>query len=421
MIRYNLYLNLKNLKPFGYNSFKVIPTSKQSSNHQINQSPNLVYKKKNDIFLENDFLKIKINSNGTFNLLNKETKIELKQLGYFYDEGESGHAWTLIPTKPFITTLNSKPKIKIEENGSLNSKVKVTHLLKLPVNLNERKSKKPKLVSVRIDLIISLSKSSKHVELKLDVDNQAESHRLRIMFPTNLNAEYHYGEGQFDVVKRDIKRIDSKDWVEQPMYDYPLHQFMDIADDKDGLAVLVDGLKEYEVKDDKKRTIAITLFRAFEYIIYPSSKEDYSYQKGSQCLGKSSYRLALYPHKGDWQAGEVYKQALNFNNHISVVQVGESKGNLPVENSFMKIYPEELIFSALKKAEDGNGFILRIYNPTEKDVEGKIEFSTAISKVEQVTLEEIFVKELEIINNNSFTVSLTKKKIGTYKIYNFVS
>ncbi|MCS7052330.1 MAG: glycosyl hydrolase-related protein [Ignavibacterium sp.] len=395
---------------------KLFHKLNQPINQSINQSQVLAYKRKDIFYLENDFLKIKINSNGTFNLLSKETKTEFKQLGYFYDEGESGHAWTNIPTKPFITTLNSKPKIKIEENGSLYSKVKISHLIKLPANLNERKSKKPKLTSLKIDLIISLSKTSKKVELEIEVDNNAESHRLRIMFPTNLNAEYHYGEGQFDVVKREVKRIDSKDWIEQPMYDYPLHHFMDVSDGKNGLAVLVDGLKEYEVKDDKKRTIAITLFRSFEYIIYASSKEDYSYQKGSQCLGKSSYRIALYPHISDWQKGEVYKEALNFNNHISIAQIGEAKGNLPCENSFMKIYPQQLIFSTLKKSENRDGFVLRIYNPTENDVEGKIEFFSKISKVEQVTLEEVFVKEINKLNDNSFPVSLAKKKIGTYRI-----
>ena len=42
------------------------------------------------------------------------------------------------------------------------------------------------------------------------------------------------------------------------------------------------------------------------YIIAPSSKQDYTHLKGSQCLGKSSYNLAIYPHKGDWQLGEAY-------------------------------------------------------------------------------------------------------------------
>jgi mannosylglycerate hydrolase len=224
------------------------------------------------------------------------------------------------------------------------------------------------------------------VDLKVKVDNKAESHRLRIMFPTNLNAEFHYGEGQFDVVKRASERPDTKDWVEQPMYDYPLHHFADVTDGKNGIAVLVDGLKEYELLDDKKKNFAVTLFRGFEYIIAPSSRQDYSHLKGSQCLGKSSYRLAIYPHKGDWQHGEVYREALNFNNHLSLVQTGKANGELPSELSFMKVTPDELIFSVLKKSEDGNGFVLRVYNATKRDVEGKVEFYNSISKVEQVTL-----------------------------------
>ncbi len=88
-------------------------------------------KLKNDLakknIIENDFLKIKINANGTFDLFDKVNKKEFKGLGYFYDEGEAGHAWVNIPTKPFITTLKSKPKIKLILNGKLSSTVKISH------------------------------------------------------------------------------------------------------------------------------------------------------------------------------------------------------------------------------------------------------------------------------------------------------
>ena len=107
---------------------------------------------------------------------------------------------------------------------------------------------------------------------------------------------------------------------------------------------------------------------------------------------------------------------MNFNNHISIVQTGKANGKLPSELSFMKVTPDDLVFSALKKSEDGNGFVLRIYNPTEKDIEGKVEFYNSISKVEQVTLEEVLIKEINLNDKKSFTVSLAKKKIGTYKI-----
>jgi mannosylglycerate hydrolase len=237
------------------------------------------------------------------------------------------------------------------------------------------------------------------------------------MFPTGLKAKYHYAEGQFDVVKREIKRIDSKDWIEQPMYDFPLHHFVDINDDKNGLALLVDGLKEYEVKDDEKRTLALTLFRAFEYIIYPSSKEDYSHKKGSQCFGKSSYRIALYPHKGNWDEGNVYQEALNFNLPIKIAQVGQSKGSLPIELSFIKIEDDNLVFSTLKKPEDNSdSMILRLYNPTDNTIDSAINLLIKPEKIERVTLEEIFIENITFVENK-FLVSVPPKKIFTYKIY----
>lgn len=411
MIRYHCFVDLKNVPEFGYKSFWLKPSENSKLKIQ-NLKGGLAYKNT----LENDFLKIEINANGTFDLFDKINKKDFKGLGYFYDEGEAGHAWVNIPTKPFITTLKNKAKINIIQNGELSATVKISHKIKLPINLSERKKKNPRLVAVEVDLFITLNKNSKRVELKVEVDNKAESHRLRIMFPTNLDANFHCGEGQFDVVKRSSERPDKKDWIEQPMYDYPLHHFADVTDGKNGLAVLVDGLKEYELLKDKKKTLAVTLFRGFEYIIAPSSKQDYTHLKGSQCLGKSSYNLAIYPHKGDWQLGEAYKEALNFNNHISLVQTGKANGELPSELSFMKVTPDDLIFSALKQSENGNGFVLRIYNPTEKNVEGKVEFYNSLSKVEQVTLEEVLIKEINLIDKNSFAVSLAKKKIGTFKI-----
>jgi alpha-mannosidase len=187
------------------------------------------------------------------------------------------------------------------------------------------------------------------------------------------------------------------------MYDFPMHQFVDLTDKDKGLAVLVDGLKEYEVLDDKKNTLAITLFRGFEFIIAPSSRQDYTYQKGSQCLGKQEFRLSVYPHKSDWQKGEVYKEALNFNNNLRIAQIGSGSGDLPLTNSFLKIENENIVFSSFKKSEEEkeNSFVLRVYNPTSK---------------KQITLEEIVVEEIKLIDENSFMLELDKKKIVSVKI-----
>lgn len=413
MQRYEVYLNVKNIPSFGYNTFKVVPKKKVKI-----EKNELITAKKDSILLGNEFIKVKVNSNGTFDLTQKEINHKLKNLGYFYDEGEAGHAWVNIPIKPFVDTLKNKAKVKVIENGNLSSTIKISNKIKIHENLTERKNKSKKLVSVTIDLFLTLNKESRRLDIVVVVDNTAESHRLRMMFPTNLKTNSSFGEGQFDVVERSLKRPNTKDWIEQPMYDFPMHQFVDLTDNDKGLAVLVDGLKEYEVLNDKKNTLAITLFRGFEFIIAPSSRQDYTYQKGSQCLGKQEFRLSVYPHKFDWQKGEVYKEALNFNNSLRIAQIGSGSGNLPLTNSFLKIENENIVFSSLKKAEDEkeNAFVLRVYNPTTKKQKTKISFAEKIRSAKLVTLEELDIEEIKLSDVNSFVIDLEKKRIVSVKL-----
>ncbi|TFG99573.1 MAG: hypothetical protein E4H13_08765, partial [Calditrichales bacterium] len=205
-------------------------------------------------------------------------------------------------------------------------------------------------------------------------------------------------------------------WVEQPMYDYPLHQFVDVSNGSQGAAVLVDGLKEYEVLNDPQQTLAVTLFRAFKYVIQPSSVQDYSYQKGAQCLGEQTYHLAFYPHTGRWGDANVYAEALNFNNPLRLFQVGRTDGNLPANLSFLKIEPENIIFSSLKMAEAADGFILRLYNPTAETLRGKITSYLPIHKVSRVSLEEIGQEEITCLDSHHIPLVMEKKQILTLKL-----
>ncbi len=414
MKRYECYVHLREVPKFGYKTFNVVPEKK------LNRSKKTIGKTlKENVMLENEFLKVKINNNGTLKIKDKITGNSFNNIGYFYDEGEAGHAWVNLPIEPYINSLEASPEINLVENGNLSASVIIKHKLLIPENLDERKKKKGKKVKIFIDLLVSLSKTSRHIEFSLKVNNTAESHRLRMMFPTGTKAISSSGEGQFDVVERPIEHIDAKTWVEQPMYDYPMHQFVDVSDDKFGAAVLVDGLKEYEVLEDKKRTIAITLFRGFKFVIAPSAVEDYSHQKGSQCQGEQNYRLAFYPHGGNWQKGKVYKEALNFNNSIRLFQSGKAEGKLNPSGSFISIENEDLIFSSFKKSEqlESNCYVLRFYNPTSAEVKTFIKSTFNISKVEQVTLEELNIKEIKPKNKTSFEVKAGAKKIVTFKIY----
>ncbi|MEE4176697.1 MAG: glycoside hydrolase family 38 C-terminal domain-containing protein [Bacteroides sp.] len=411
MIRYCAYIQTPDIPSFGLKSMLVLPSEKTVEE----------FESESDFALENEYLKVHINPDGSLNVFDKELLVEYKNQAYLYDEGESGHAWVNKPVAPFTTTLNENAKIHKTINGILYNEYEIIHELLLPADLASRNNDSGVLRRNKVIFVVGLSRGSRHLDIRVIVDNQSESHRLRLMFPSGINASYSYGEGQFDVPARSLERLDTKGWIEQPMMDYPVHHFVDVNDGIKGLAILVDGLKEYEVLNDEFKTIAITLFRTFEYKINPAAPQDYSFEKGSQMLGRNEFRLALFPHRGSWIDGNVYREAFLFNYDLRLVQTGQLNGEQGSSMSFLKIEPESLIFSCLKKAESNSReFVLRIYNPTSEAVSGRIRAHSRLKTVEEVTLEEIIQKEIQLLDNNSFEVLVHPRKIKTYKLTLFI-
>lgn len=413
MQRYTAYVQLGDLRPFSMTTFKVLPVPKREE-----RNASIASMKRGFTVLDNGLLSVRVNHDGTLNVRHDASDTEYLNIGSFHSEGEAGHAWVHTSMKPLIDTVGTKPSITVEENGHLRATIRIDHRMSLPANLNERKNGKKMTGSVTISCFVTLKKDAERLEFSVRVNNTAESHRLRMHFPTGLEATHSYGEGQFDVVRRSLERPNTKQWVEQPMYDFPMHHFVDLTDGTRGAAILVNGLKEYEVLNDRKRTLAVTLFRAFEYIIAPSSRQDYTHQKGSQCLGEQSYELAFYPHRQDWNKGNVYREAINFNTPVRLVQTGRTNGSLPGTVSMLRIDPPQLIFSAFKKEEAGSEdcFILRLYNPTDETISGEVSTHAILHHVSIVTLEEKHVEDIPLLFKDSFEITVGPKKIQTLRI-----
>jgi len=443
--------------------------------------------------LEADLLTVSVNPDGTLDITDKARGRTFRNQGWLYDEGEAGHAWVHDPIGPFVDTRGTRAETELLENGPLQATLAIRHILRLPVSLDARKTAGDgdtdaastgtpgtastrnnlqssataatgsseasdssdltnssvatdsrggakrgeaveqatdvKTVDVPVEIRVTLRAGTPWPEFHIDVDNRAESHRLRVMFPLGLGAEHSWGEGQFDVVRRPTRRIDSTDWVEQPMYDYPMHHFVDVANKTEGAAVLVDGLKEYEVLDVEDavgpspvQTLAITLLRSFEYRIPLAAEVDYSEMKGTQCLGWQSFRLAFYPHAGNWESGGVFEQAMRFNYGLRLFQSGRTEGDIAPGTSLLDIRPGELVFSALKKAEgvfvDEDGrtgsrdrYVLRICNPTEDTVDGGVYLWFPVRSSVQVTMEEKHVRDLEVKDGRVIPVTLASRQV----------
>ena len=408
--RVRILADVSSLPALGYTSLIVTP-EKQG---QVTQSEELklVISSAGSPVLENRWLQVSFHTDGSFDILDKRTSKRYEHLGEFQDTGEAGHAWVHTPTDPILSSQGVEAKFKIKYQGSLAVAVEVDYQLDGPKDIQTDARRK-----TAINAVYTLFKAGDTIQVDLNIHNDAPNHRLRYAMATNMAAASSYGEGQFDVVGRPVSRPDTSEWVEQPMYDHPMHHFVDVSDGNHGLAVLVDGLKEYEVTETQEQTLFITLFRAFSHVVVPSSVEDHSHEPGSQCLGSQSYRLAIMPHQGDWQTGRVMQAALKFDYMPRSMQASQLQGTLPAECGFFAIESSDLVLSALKQAEHGeNGIVLRSYNPTGSTIKSRFNSYFKLQSAASVNLEESQEEEIPLEDSHHFYLHLNPKQILTLKL-----
>jgi alpha-mannosidase len=81
------------------------------------------------------------------------------------------------------------------------------------------------------------------------------------------------------------------------------------------------------------------------------------------------------------------------------IPVLNPKEKLPNSMSFLRVEPENLIVSAVKQWEDGEGIIIRFYNISGETLTGSVETSFQFSEAWKTDLNEQPVMRAENIEN----------------------
>lgn len=410
--RAKILFEAQGLPPMGYRVYRVVPKKKPKRfGKGLATGPNS---------MENEYLRVEINPDGTLNVLHKETGRIYKGLHYFEDSGEAGNPWERIPPEKdeIIFSKGCSASISLVENTPVRATFLVRYELLLPVGLSaDGKSRSRERKILPIETRVTLEKGSRVLKFSTVLDNTVEDHRLRVVFPTGIDVNKNFADSAFDVVERSNIYPDDSSWVEPYMREKPLNRFVDVSDENGGVSVFVDGLKEYEHLEDG--SIAITLLRAFKLkiCVITGAMTDYSYQKGSQCLGKQFYRYALFFHAENWENATVPEEALLFDVSIGVAQFGPSKGSsscaLGFEESFIEL-SGGVILTACKQSESGDKLVLRFFNPynVEKRVGLRLSKKLLAEKVYLLNLDESIQEELHS-RDNVIEFKIKPKKIVT--------
>ncbi|MGB9858054.1 MAG: alpha-mannosidase [Dictyoglomaceae bacterium] len=368
--------------------------------------------------LENEYLKVLIQPNGSLIIENKETGEVYKNLHIFEDGGDIGDLYNYCPPyrDRIYTTYGSKANISLINNGEFLAEYLVEVDFEVPKD-TKNEYREEELIKLPIKSYISLRKEERFVRIRTEISNYARNHRLRVLFESGVqNSNTSFSYTPFDVVERDIKPLDPKGRNEYPYNFHPFQYFMGITDGKKGLMIASKGLYEYEVFNDQERTIALTLIRSVGFL----SRELPSRYNiagpiietpSAQCIRSFQFEYAIIPMSGPYH--NYIKDAFEFIDDIEVLQGKD----LPNINSLFEIDGSDAIFlSAIKKAEKDEGIVVRFCNLSKDVQEVNIKTGFKFKKVEEVKLNEEKIRDLEF-QREEIKIKILGKKIFTLKFY----
>jgi alpha-mannosidase len=145
--------------------------------------------------------------------------------------------------------------------------------------------------------------------------------------------------------------------------------------------VLNRGLPEYEAEPGAGGvTLGLTLLRCVGWLSRDDLTTRYKHAgpaletPEAQCLGPHTFEYAVVPHAGDWLAGGVAQEAEAYVTpvHSAPLTPGAANAELPPLLGFYELGPAPLLFSACKRGETGDRWLLRAYNTSPAPVEATL-------------------------------------------------
>lgn len=410
--RIRLWAELSRLPGLGYRTYRIQPDPRElRSSSTLVTGPDT---------MENEFLKVKVNPDGTLDLVNKTTGRSYSSLNYLSDQGETGNAWKHV--SPLhdrkYNSLGVHSRVAVTVSGPLSSSIEADYEFAVPADYGDGESRSRVMTALPVQVVYTLEKGARHVLVRLTVDNKAKDHWLRANFPTRLAALSTWADSHYDVLSRPIPLPDSTDWVEKAEGTHPLRTFVDLTDGTDGLAVLPKGIYEYEAFEDEHCTLALTLIRACRIKLAVSEEKMTELpDQGIQCPGVRSFDYAITLHEGDWQEAGLLAAAAQLYTPVRVAASGRGQGELPLEASFFTLSNPALHVSCVKQAEDGSGIIIRLFNGSGAEQKAEITFGIAPEHVQRCRMDETLVDEPGLqLAGNLLTLMIPAKKIASYKI-----
>jgi alpha-mannosidase len=237
---------------------------------------------------------------------------------------------------------------------------------------------------------VVLTANDRRIDFRTEVSWATPAKMVRTSFPVDVPNGNAMCEIQFGAIERPVHSDTSWDSAKDEI---SAHGWIDISNNRYGAALLNDSKYGHRVKD---RILDLSLLRS---VPYPGPL------KGFTDIGEHNFTYSLFPHKGNYSDGGVVQAAHELISPPVIYQLKKNTHNYG--RSFFSTGDSSFIISTIKKAENSEAIIIRLYESEGKRISTWLEAEmfkpqspSAISPVKAtlVNLLEEYEKPLQIKN-----------------------
>jgi len=217
------------------------------------------------------------------------------------------------------------------------------------------------------------------IRFDTEVDWHEEDTLLKVAFPVNVHSTRATYEIQFGNVERPTHFNTSWD---QARFEVCAHKWIDLSEGDQGVALLNDCKYGHDVRGNVMR---LSLLRS------PKAPDPL-------CdMGVHQFTYCLLPHFGPYHYAGIVQAAYALNAPVRAMQIeknGGEQGSLP---PLITCEDRNIVVETVKRAEDGNGIIVRLYECHNSRGMAELACIRPIRSATLCDMEENPIGDLEVV------------------------
>jgi alpha-mannosidase len=344
--------------------------------------------------LENEYYRLELNPNGHLtSIYDKDTQREVLAAGArgnvlqaFEDRPMDFNAWDIdLYYQEKMQEVTDLVEAVVEETGPVRGTLRLTW----------------RFYASTITQRISIYAHTSRIDFRTEIDWHEQQVLLKAAFPVNIRATQATYDIQFGSIQRPTHWNTSWDYAR---FEVPMQKWMDLSEGNYGVAVLNDCKYGGDVKDNVMR---LTLLKS---AIDPDPLADKTYHV---------FTYSLYPHSGSLAQSGVISEAYRLNYPLIGATIpAEQSGELSDHHALATVFPHgRLILETVKQAEDGDGWIVRVYETFHDRLKtGKISFSKPVRRAIECNLVEEGEQPVDV-QDNAILFQIAPFEIKTFRVW----